>query len=255
MKISLNYIQKFLNFNLEDIDIAEIESRIGQQLGALEEETFSINILYDNIRVVEIVSLEPILGSDHLNYCLIDDGSCHSLADPFRNKDGSIGVVCGAPNVQIGQKVAWIPPGAMVPISFFKEPFILESREIFSHISNGMLASGHELFVNTDSSGLLTFDDYIKKGTLLSDILELDDHILDIENKMFTHRPDCFGLVGIAREVSGIFNKKFKSPSWYKGDDTTKLSIPKKINYELAVNVLNPDLVKRFSALTISTPN
>ncbi len=251
MKVSLNYLNRFLNFDLKSLDIKEVEKAIGSQLGALEEETLAIGHLYDNITVVEVVKATPIEGSNHLKFCHIDDGGAFSKADPYRNKDGTIGVVCGAPNVKEGLKVAWIPPGAIVPVSFFKEPFILESREIFSHISNGMLASGHELFVNNDSSGLLILDSNPSKGTLLKEVLDLDDHILDIENKMFTHRPDCFGIVGVAREVSGILHKKFKSPNWYKVDDL-KLTIPKKIKYDLKIQIENKDLVKRFSSLILS---
>lgn len=251
MKTSLNYLNKFLDFDLKAIPINEIESIVGAQLGALEEETLALGNLYDNIIVVEVVKADPIEGSDHLNFCLIDDGGVYSKADTFRNDDGTIGVVCGAPNVTKGIKVAWIAPGAIVPISFFKEPFIIESREIFSHISNGMLASGHELFVNNDSSGLLILDSSLKKGTPIKDVLELDDQVLDIENKMFTHRPDCFGLVGVARELAGIMHKKFKSPSWYKTDDL-KLSLNKKVKYDLKIQIENKDLTKRFTALILS---
>ena len=251
MKISLNYLNNFLDFDLKNEPINELESIIGTQLGALEEETLALGNLYDNILVVEVVKAVPIEGSNHLNFCHIDDGGLYSKADSYRNEDGTIGVVCGAPNVVEGAKVAWIAPGAIVPISFFKEPFIIESREIFSHISNGMLASGHELFVNNDSRGLLILDPSLKKGTPISEVLELDDYILDIENKMFTHRPDCFGLVGVAREVAGIMHKKFKSPSWYKTDDL-KLDINKKIKYDLKIQIEEKDLIKRFTSLILS---
>ncbi len=251
MKISLNYLNKFLDFDLKAVPVTEVESIVGEQLGALEEETLALGNLYDNIIVVEVVKADPIEGSDHLNFCLIDDGGVYSKADSYRNDDGTIGVVCGAPNVSKGIKVAWIAPGAIVPISFFKEPFIIESREIFSRISNGMLASGHELYVNNDSSGLLILDSDLKLGTPIKDVLELDDHILDIENKMFTHRPDCFGLVGVAREVAGIMHKKFQSPSWYKINDL-KLNIDKKVKYDLKIEIENRDLTKRFSSLILS---
>ncbi|HMS31984.1 MAG TPA: alpha/beta fold hydrolase [Candidatus Saccharibacteria bacterium] len=55
----------------------------------------------------------------------------------------------------------------------------------------------------------------IKPGDLLSQVLELNDVIADFENKMFTHRPDCFGHLGIAREIAAIQGLKFKSPNWY----------------------------------------
>ena len=48
-----------------------------------------------------------------------------------------------------------------------------------------------------------------------AEVFGLDDYVLEIENKMFTHRPDCFGQLGVAREIAGIFHQQFNSPDWY----------------------------------------
>jgi phenylalanyl-tRNA synthetase beta chain len=58
-------------------------------------------------------------------------------------------------------------------------------------------------------------DETVQPGTPFVELFGLDDLILDIENKMFTHRPDCFGQLGVARELAGIQGKAFKSPDWY----------------------------------------
>jgi phenylalanyl-tRNA synthetase beta subunit len=66
--------------------------------------------------------------------------------------------------------------------------------------------------------GLLVIDEDIKPGTSFAEAYKLDDYIIDIENKMFTHRPDLFGQLGIAREIAGIYGHSYKSPDWYKID-------------------------------------
>ncbi len=88
-----------------------------------------------------------------------------------------------------------------------------------------------------------------KPGTPLMEALAMDDYIIDIENKMFTHRPDLFGMLGIAREIAGIQNQVFKSPSWYK----EKIELPKLRGNGLKLSVKNqlPKLVPRFCAVVI----
>ena len=82
-------------------------------------------------------------------------------------------------------------------------------------VSNGMLASPQELAIGDDHDGILVLDKKASPGDWLADIYKLNDTIIDIENKMFTHRPDCFGILGVAREIAGIQQIGFKSPQWY----------------------------------------
>lgn len=82
-------------------------------------------------------------------------------------------------------------------------------------MSHGMLASAKELVFGDDHSGIVEIDVEAQPGALLADAYELDDYLLDIENKSLTHRPDCFGLIGFAREVAAIQGKDFTSPKWF----------------------------------------
>src|SRR5690606_26540217 len=125
---------------------------------------------------------------------------------------GLVQVVCGAPNVRKGITVAWLPPGAIVPSTFDGEQFKLEARELRGVVSNGMLASGRELAINNDHEGILILDKKAEPGESFAEVYKLNDTIIDIENKMFTHRPDCFGILGVAREIAGIQHLSFTSP-------------------------------------------
>ena len=71
--------------------------------------------------------------------------------------------------------------------------------------------------------------------------------MLDIENKMFTHRPDCFGQLGVAREIAGIFGRKFTSPDWYKEEQ--KFAGGEGLELEVFNDA--PELVPRFMAVAI----
>jgi phenylalanyl-tRNA synthetase beta chain len=115
--------------------------------------------------------------------------------------------------------------------------------------SNGMLASAKELAIGDAHERLLIIDKPAKPGDSFKDLYELDDQIIDIENKMFTHRPDCFGLLGVARELAGIFNKSFTTPDWYLKDQQPE---PETDVIPLVVTNQLPELVPRFCAVVIS---
>ncbi|MFI5270596.1 MAG: phenylalanine--tRNA ligase subunit beta [Candidatus Saccharimonadales bacterium] len=253
MKVSKNWIEEYLDFKLPPID--ELVTKIGAQLGAVEE-VIDIGKPYDGIIIARVVSCKPHPNADKLKVCAVDDGGVNKQVE--RDEQGYVQVVCGAPNCEENLLVAWIPPGAVVPSTVEdSEPFVIEVREIRGIKSNGMLASAKELAISEDHEGLLVLNDTkkaenisainwpeFKPGDDFKKALKLDDYVIDIENKMFTHRPDCFGMLGIAREVAGIFNKPFSSPEIYsfKHEDKPNSGNKLVLNNEL------PELVPRFVA-------
>jgi phenylalanyl-tRNA synthetase beta chain len=247
MKVPLLLSKFYTNTDLSHDDVAELVEVIGAQLGAVEAvEDFGAK--FAGALVVRVVSCEKHANSDHLNVCKIDDGGkAEGLA---RDENGFVQVVCGAPNVRSGLTVVWLPPGATVPESYGKDPFVLGSRELRGVISNGMLASQRELALGDSHEGILEIDEDIAPGTPFADACNLNDHIIDIENKMFTHRPDCFGLLGVYREIAGIRGQKFVSPAWY-GGHKYDLAVEADI---LPLHVTNelPEMVPRFMAVPMS---
>jgi phenylalanyl-tRNA synthetase beta chain len=245
MKISLNWIKEFTEVKL---GIEELVTKIGAQLGEVEE-VINLGEKYQGILVAKVVSCEKHPNADKLNICKINDGK--KAKNVKRDKDGFVQVVCGAPNIRKGITVAWIPPGAVVPSSFDNEKFTLEARELRGEVSNGMIASGKELVINDDHDGIMIIDKSCKPGDELASVYQLDDYIIDVENKMFTHRPDCFGQLGVAREIAGIQGIKFTSPDWYL-DVLDKLKIETKDKLGLTLDNKLPDLVPRFMAVPIA---
>lgn len=244
MKISLNWLRQFTDI---DLSVDELVEKIGAQLGAVEE-VIDLGKKYQGIIIARVVSCEKHPNADKLSVCWIDDGGRAKNVE--RNEQGQVQVVCGAPNVRAGMNVAWLPPGTTVPNSFDKDPFVLEARELRGVVSNGMLASSHELALSDDHNGIVEIDIDTAPGSDFAELYELNDYIIDIENKMFTHRPDCFGILGVAREVAGIQNKAFSSPDWYRAPlDRIK---PGKSQLALTVKNNIPELVPRFMAVTMA---
>lgn len=243
MKASLNWMNQLAGGNL--LDAPDVVERIGNQIGAVED-VLDLGKLYRGAVIAKVIDSQPLPGSDHLSVCLIDDN--RTAGDVDRDQDGHVQVVCGAPNVAKDMHVVWLPPGTTVPVTFAKDLLILEARPIMGKISNGMLASAKELALGEDHSGIVVVPEDVLPGTTLIDYLQLDDRIIDIENKMFAHRPDLFGELGLARELSGVYGHAFVSPDWYRADAGLPSS-----DGSLKLEIKNqvPALCQRFMAVAI----
>lgn len=250
MKVSLNTIKQY---TAVDLSVEELVEMINRQLGGVEE-VIDLAKRYEGAVIVRVVRCDDHPNADRLHVCMVDDGGVVQGVE--RDENGLVQVVCGAPNVHADMFAVWLPPKSVVPSSFNeKEPFVLDARELRGVVSNGMLASAKELAISDNHEGILEIDPTepkpndveIKAGASFARAYGLDDTIIDIENKMFTHRPDLFGQLGVAREIAGIQHKEFTSPDWYKAS-------PEFINtegLELAVENEASDVVPRFMAVAL----
>ena len=256
MRISLNWLKKFVRINVSDDELVRL---IGARLVEVEE-VIDETSKYNNIYVVKVASAEKIDGT-HLTLCQIDAGEV-DVPKVEKNSAGLIQVVCGAPNVRVGMLAAWIAPGAIVPASVHEDaPFVIGKRKMLGKFeSNGMLAGADELDFGDDHSGIAEIDPMMAKaGDKLADVFELDDKILDIENKSLTHRPDCFGMIGFAREVAGILGEKFNEPVIGASDRNDGYGTMRKsrgnaasgYTREVEVAVASADICARYTALVL----
>ena len=250
MKVSLNIIKQLINFELPPVD--KLVARVNQQLGGVEA-VIDLKAKYGGARIVRVVECAKHPDADRLSVTKIDDGGV--VANVPRGEDGLVQVVCGAPNVHADMWSIWLPPKSTVPASFDDdEPFVLDARPLRGVLSQGMLAAADELDIGTDHEGIVEIHEHdvpagveLTAGAGFAEMFGLDDYVLDIENKMFTHRPDCFGQLGVAREIAGIFGRKFTSPDWYKEEQ--KFAGGEGLELEVFNDA--PELVPRFMAVAI----
>lgn len=209
MIISLNWLKQFTSI---DLPVDELVTLIGARLVEVESVT-DLAARYAGAVVVRVAQERPHPDADKLHVLLIDDGGV--TAEVARNADGLIEVVCGAPNVRADMLAIWLPPGTIVPSTYNDPaPVKLAARPLRGVVSNGMLASARELAVGDSHDGIVEVEKPLAAGTSFAAAYELDDYLLDIENKSLTHRPDCFGLIGFAREVAAITGRDFVTPDW-----------------------------------------
>lgn len=245
MIISVNWLKQFTDI---DVSIGELATLIGARLVEIEE-VIDIGEKYKDVLVARVVSCEKHADSDHLSVVKLDDGG---KAEVERDESGYVQVVCGAPNVREGLLVAWLPPKSTVPETFGSaDPFVLDSRKLRGVMSNGMIASAKELALFDAHEGILELDkEDSVPGSSFAEAYELNDYLLDIENKSLTHRPDCFGIIGFAREVAAIQGKEFKTPDWLK--DVAPIITPQGNDMpSLTVAIDNPELSARYQAVVL----
>ncbi|MBR5409020.1 phenylalanine--tRNA ligase subunit beta [Candidatus Saccharibacteria bacterium] len=231
MRISLNEIKKLVPAAAK-VDTDELIKLIGSRLVEVEGK-IDLSAKYQNAYIVKVVECEPI-PETHLHLCQVDAGDISfsdrklgraalsvSEKDDIPASKELVQVVCGAPNVRAGMLAVWLAPGAIVPQTFGEENFKLDVRKLRGYESHGMLAGLDELDLGDDHSGIVEINPHqkyistsgeeqeVKPGDTFAEVFDLNDIILDIENKSLTHRPDTFGLIGFAREVAGILGVEF----------------------------------------------
>ena len=241
MLISLNKIKQYVgSIPVSDEELVKL---IGSRLVEVEG-VMDMAEKYRGAYLAKVVTCEDIPGT-HLHLCQIDAGP--ELNQKFSTLDsGLVQIVCGAPNVRAGIIAVWLTPGSIVPDTFGGENFVLGARKLRGYESFGMLAGPDELGLSSDHNYIAEIDSELgRPGQTLVEVFDLNDQILDIENKSLTHRPDTFGLIGFAREVSGILGQKFSEPVSF---DQTIDGLSDEISIEIADEKLCP----RYSACLVN---
>lgn len=142
--------------------------------------------------VAEIASIENHPSSKKLHLLKVNNG--HELID----------IVCGAPNVRVGMRVALATDGGCV------SGHEIRTATVGGYESHGMCCSMAELGLSDDNSGLWEITDDIPLGTDIKDVYPIDDIIFEVDNKSVTNRPDLWGHYGMAREFATITNRPLK---------------------------------------------
>ena len=162
--------------------------------------------LVEGIVVGRIVDVKQHPKADKLHICLVECG----LEEPKQ-------IVCGGSNLYVGEIVAVALPGSMVRWHGEGEPVRIKEAKLRGERSYGMICSASEinldeLFPADDERIILDLKNFpdAKPGEPLADLLELDDVILEIDNKSMTNRPDLWGHYGIAREMAAIYGAPLK---------------------------------------------
>jgi len=191
MKISLNWLKQYVDFDLSPEVIAEKLTLAGLEMEEMEQ----IGGSFSGVVVGEVVKAEKHPNADKLTLCTVNDG------------ESELQIVCGAPNVAEGQRIPVARVGATLVGGFTIKPVKLRGIESF-----GMLCSERELGLSEAHEGIMVLDasQYRPGDTFMVDGPE-EDTVLEIA--ITPNRPDCLCHLGVAREAAAILDQPLKRPS------------------------------------------
>ena len=189
MKILKSWLNDWIDIeNISNSDISEALESLGFEI----ENKKELNPNYENIVVGKVIEVYEHPNADKVRITKTDVGN------------NIYEIVCGAWNFDVGAVV----PVAL-PNSEIKDNFKIDKRDIRGIQSNGMICSASELDLWDDHDGILLLDDKLLPGTDFSTIYSSHDFIWEVG--VTPNRGDCMSYLGIARELSGYFNKKLKN--------------------------------------------
>ena len=191
MKISLNWLNDYID--LKDISLSEILDKstyAGLEVEEVEDQAKN----FENIVVGFVIEAKKHPNADKLSLCKVSDGK------------EEYNVVCGAPNVATGQKIVFAKVGSIIPNGNLK----IEKAKIRGEVSFGMICSERELNISENHEGIMILDPLLKEGTPIADALEMNDVVLEIA--ITPNRADALSHIGIARDLSALFNRPLKYP-------------------------------------------
>ncbi len=221
MRIPESWLRRFVSPDWNADEIAERLTMAGLEV----EETTRAAPPFHGVVVARVVEAARHPDADRLSVCTVDAGDGRTRT-----------IVCGAPNVATGMRVACALPGAELPGGLKIKP--MKMRGV---ASEGMLCSARELGLSDDHAGILALDDALALGTDLRAALDLDEAVFEL--KLTPNLAHCMSVFGVARELSALSGAPLQAVAFEP--------VVPALDDRLPVRVLAPDLCGRFSGRVI----
>ena len=235
MKLSLSWIKDYVQIP-EDMDLKKLAYDLTMSTVEVEDVEYLAR-RFDNMLVGVIEKIEPHPNADKLRVCKVDIGGGEM-------KD----IVCGGINLKEGMRVAVSCPGAVVRWHGEGEPVVIKNSKLRGVESYGMICASDEiglgeLFPASQEAEILDLSAFeVPAGTSLADALDMNDVLLEIDNKSMTNRPDLWGHYGIAREIAALYDLPLKKIEPYTAD----------VQSDFKVEINDPDRCTRYIGVEMS---
>lgn len=214
---------KYLYSWLKEFDptLGTIEDTVARMIQLGHDVSDVQPITFDNIIVGVITAVEAHPNADRLSYVAVHDGT-----NDFR-------VVCGAPHLEVGQKVAYAKVGTVLPCGI-----TLRQATIRGIVSDGMLCAEDELGIGPSHEGLLSIPSDAELGTALADVVSADA-IIHVD--VTPNRGDVLSHFGMARDLHAIDNAQVLEPALseprYSGSGDVVIAAPHADTYALSLGI------------------
>jgi phenylalanyl-tRNA synthetase beta chain len=225
MRVPLKWLREYVDLVLPVKEIARRLTMAGLEVTGIERAGSE----WENVVVGEVLDVQPHPDADRLRLVTVNDGASRYE------------VVCGAPNVATGQKIAYASLGATLLDASTGEPRKLKKAKIRGVVSEGMVCSERELGLSDEHEGILVLASDAPVGRPLSEIL--GDTVLVIDMK--PNRADGLSVLGVARDVAALTGTTVREP------DCTVKATGASIAGRAGAEILDPDLCPRFTLALI----
>jgi len=214
MRVPLSWLREYAPLP-EPVDATEVSRRL-TAAGLEVESVESVGHDIRGVVVAQVLLIEELTGPQNLKkpirYCRVAVSESQLAGPP---EDAS-GVICGAVNFAVGDRVALALPGAVLPGGFE-----IGARKTYGHISEGMICSASELRIGDDHSGILVLPAGAPLGTDFVSYANLRDEVFEIA--VTPDRGYAVSVRGIARELASAFGVPFRDPAETALPDATLL--------------------------------
>ena len=215
MKFSEAWLREWVNPALGREDLLQQLTMAGLEVDGVEP----VAGRFSGVVVAIVEGCERHANAEKLSVCTVFDGEVHSQ------------VVCGAPNVRVGLRVAFARVGARLP-----GDFKIKKAKLRGVASEGMLCSAKELGLGDNHDGIMELPQDWSAGTDLIQAMQLDDVTVDVD--LTPNRGDCLSIRGIAREVGVLNNLAVTEPPGKSVEAASDATFP--------VHLAAPDACPRY---------
>ncbi|MGA0048895.1 MAG: phenylalanine--tRNA ligase subunit beta [Flavobacteriaceae bacterium] len=236
MKISHNWLQQFIKVNLPIDEIARLLTDLGLEV----EGTYpfqSVKGGLEGVVVGEVLQCEPHPNADRLRITEVDLG-----------EDRKVPIVCGAPNVAKGQKVAVATVGTTLYMHDGTELKIGKSK-IRGEVSMGMICAEDELGLGSDHDGILILDNTILTGTPAAEVFSIENDTV-FEIGLTPNRADAMSHMGVARDLKALCMLR-EIPFEWSIPETSSFHV-ENTNSIVQVEVVDTDRCTQYFGVTLT---
>lgn len=234
MNISYNWLKDYIKLDLYPFEVAAALTQIGLETGSVTEvETMRGGL--KGLVVGKVITCQKHPNSDHLSLTTVNVG-----------EDEDLPIVCGAPNVEAGQKVIVATVGTVIHKG--EEQFTIQKSKIRGEVSMGMICAEDEIGIGTDHNGIMVLNQDAVEGTPASDYFNIQsDYVLEVD--LTPNRIDSASHIGIARDLAAFF--KQDREIHYSRPKVEPFNVDNHSLY-IPVTIENPEACARYCGLTIS---
>jgi len=226
MKVPLKWLRDYVDIKLATEELSERLTMSGLEVKGVQ----TIGGTWDNVVIGEVIAVNPHPNADRLTLATVDLGT------------EQVTVVCGAPNIGLGQRVTFARIGAWLVDPHTEETILLKPAKIRGVASEGMVCSEKELGISDSHEGILVLPPEAPIGAPLG--AYLGDVIFDLD--VTPNRPDCLSVIGIAREIAALTGEPLRLPKIHYEETEDS------IDSFASVDIAEPDLCPRYCASLIT---